>query len=754
MSRKKIKALLAAVLAAVLLTVLAYAVFSTYNTYTETVIQQRQQHLLIIARAVSQSLDLYLSEQLRDVEILVKTPGFAGEFQRYYRDGAAQGLKEYLVSYMISQSHGLSRVYLLDREGNRIFEYNQYPFLEDFDESILHLDLLAQEGEDGIGSVFELGPGHCGMTLVNNVYHSGGYLGTVVGVMDLENLYDQFVAPLNIRAVGQIVVRDQEGTVIMHPDGEMIAFNPCRDIPGLESDPQYSSLRAMLEKQYANEEGTAIYRSYSGDILPTEEEITAFSRMNLMGTSWYISVVMPYREALQPVNANLGQFGLLVTAILAVMAAGLAVIYRLQKNRQKLQMETRYLKDINRTLEELQESREQVRHYQKLQTIGVLAGGIAHEFNNLLTPIMGYSEFLRERLGPRSEYYEDIDEIYKAGARAKEIVEQILPFSRRENDSEAYFPVSLDAVLRDAVKMVQLVMPSSIRLETELDGKGMNVLGSATQLHQVLLNLCSNAYQAMEENGGVLTISCRRADREQLPLGLESREEEYARVVVSDTGCGMDEELIRRIFDPFFTTKEAGEGTGLGLSVVQNIVSSHRGVIQVKSSPGQGSSFILYLPLTSLPAAWGAPETGETSARACAASLLLVDDDAKVTRYLKKRLERRGCRVDAYIDPQRALEDFGSGPGKWDLLLADYTMPGCRGTELARRVRNLRPGLPVVLLTGLVEKEALEMRRSGIIDEILVKPLDFEKLLQVIDQLTQKDKPEKPGAEGHKGGKK
>lgn len=178
--------------------------------------------------------------------------------------------------------------------------------------------------------------------------------------------------------------------------------------------------------------------------------------------------------------------------------------------RQKLTLEAAYLKDINRTLEELHQSREEINHYQKLQTIGALAGGIVHEFNNLLTPILGYSEFLMERMGPDNEYYEDIDEIYKAGGRAKEIVEQILPFSRKETDSTAYGPVSLEAVLRDSVKMVRLILPATIRLETDFQDIRASVFGSATQLHQVLLNLYSNAVQAMTTRGGVLTVRTRQ----------------------------------------------------------------------------------------------------------------------------------------------------------------------------------------------------------------------------------------------------
>ena len=734
--RRNFQRALVIVVMAVLLAVLAYAVFNTYDAYAQMVVEQQQQHLLITSRAVSQSLALYISEQLRDVDILTRTPGFLNQFQTYYATGESRGVKEYVLSYMLSQHQGLSRIYLLDRDGKEIFRYNQYPFLEEFDERVLGLEELSARRQSGIGSVFKIGPRHYGMTLANGVMSGNGYVGTVVGIVDLDLLYQQFVAPLDVRDTGYIMVKNEKGTVIMHPNPKMLTFNYFQDIGELETLPQYDSLREMLKKQYEYEEGTSIYRAYSNGILPPEDEITAFSRMNLGGVSWFVSAVVPYSEALQLVNNNLSRLGLLVAAILAVVASSILVIYGLQKNRQKLQIETRYLKDINHTLEELHQSREQVRHYQKLQTIGALAGGIAHEFNNLLTPIMGYSEFLKEQIGPENQYYEDIDEIYKAGARAKEIVEQILPFSRRETDSTSYCPVNLDTVVRDALKMMRMLLPSSIRLEEHLADTGVNVFGSATQLNQILLNLCTNAYQAMEQTGGVLTVRSARVPPAGLPEDFRpAADGDYVQIEVSDTGCGMSPEVLAHIFDPFFTTKEVGEGTGLGLSVVQNILISHGGFISAKSAVGKGSSFFIYLPITDLPPVRAAAGAAFAEERDQQFSLMVVDDETRVTRYLKKRLSHKGYLVDAFSDPGEALLAFHESPGSWDLLVVDYTMPGYKGTELAHRMKTADPTLAVILITGLVEREALQMQQEKLIDEILTKPLDFGELLSAVDRL-------------------
>ena len=735
---KTAKMLIAALLAG-LLSALLFAVYNTYDAYTQMMIAQQQQHLLITARAVSQNLSLYLSEQLRNVEILTQTPGFLTQFHTYYETGDQKGLKEYVLSYMLSQNQGVSRLYLLDQNGDEVFRYNQYPFLESFDESVLHLDQLAEGRQTGLGSAFRISPQHYGLTMVNSITDGSDYLGAVVSVLDMDALYQQYMAPL--QGTVDIIVKNERGTVIMHPESEMLTFNYFRDIQGLDTLPEYESLWDMLQLQYQQEEGVAIYRACSGGILPEREEISAFSRMNLSGTSWYISAVMPYSQVVRMVNENLNRFAFLVTVIFVLIASSILIIYGLQKNRQKLQIETRYLRDMNRTLEELHESREQVRHYQKLQTIGALAGGIVHEFNNLLTPIMGYSEFLKQQLGPENEYYEDIDEIYKAGGRAKEIVDQILPFSRRETDSTQYNVVNLNAVIWDALKMVRMLLPSSVRLVVKPYSGPINIYGSATQIHQVLLNLCTNAYQAMEASGGTLTVATRRVFQDQLPERYHPvAEGEFVRLEVSDTGCGIPPEMLSRSFDPFFTTKAAGDGTGLGLSVVQNILISHGGFIEAESAVGRGSRFLVYLPVTSqLPAAAAQEESG--GGRTGMGSVLLVDDEVRVVRYFKRRLVHQGYQVDAFTDPEEALNAFRLNPGQWDLLIVDEAMPKLRGTALLQHMKQRNHSLRVILVTGLVGDSAIRLHAERQIDEILTKPVEFEALAEAVARLLSAEAP-------------
>lgn len=735
---KRVHHFLIGLMLTAVLGVLAFAVVNTYTAYTDMVVEQQQQYLLVTARAVAQNLSLYISEQLRDIEILTRSPGFLTEFENYYETGDDTALREHIVSYMLSQKRGVKRIYLLDKNGGVMYQYNDYPFLEAFDESLLHLKERAAAHKSGIGSAFRISPQHYGLTLVNDVIHGNESLGTVVVVIDLEKVYNEYVAPLDVENTGDIIVKNEKGTVIMHPDSRMLTFNPFREIADLDTLPQYHDYYEMLTRQYNQEEGTAIYKVYSGGIQPPEDKIAAFSRMNVNNTAWYVSAVLPYSTVKNLIDRNVGQFGLLVAAILTVLAVCVISFYALRKNQQNLELEAAYLKDINRTLKELHQSREQVYHYQKLQTIGALAGGIVHEFNNLLTPILGYSEFIRERMGPESEYYDDMSEIYEAGTRAKEIVEQLLPFSRRETDSTAYGPVNLEAVLQDATKMVSMILPANIQLEKEFKDIHANVFGSATQLHQVLLNLCSNAVQAMEGRGGVLTVQAEKIEPEVLPENYHPTVQSgFVRVRVADTGCGMPPETLAHIFDTFFTTKAAGEGTGLGLSVVQNILISHGGFIEAHSTVGEGSEFLVYLPVTAQaaaperPAAPGAPVRLNSGKQ----PILLVDDEERVARYLKRRLTRSGYTVDVFTDAEEALDAFLASPARWQLALVDGTMPKYKGTALIQRMRRENPNLAAILMTGLVERDAVQMQQEGLIDEIFLKPLDYAKLTGKIGEL-------------------
>lgn len=339
MKIKKIGDLLIAGVAAALILVLTYALYTIYNGYVITVIGQQQQQLLNISRSVSTSMDLSILEQLTDITILTGTPGFSQHMQDYYQSGSTDGLSEYLLAYMTGQRHELSAVYLLDRNCRLIFEHNQYPFQIRVDKAKLNFPGLLARGLTGIGGVFEIAPHHYGMTLVNSIYIENSFMGAVVGVVDLQNLYDEYVAPIDRQGKEYLMIQDQEGTILMHPRAQMVGVNYWKASAGLSGDSPYGAFLRLQDREREDEEGTAIYRTcpLQGGPLGEQDEIAAFSHMNVGDTSWCVLAVMPRRDAMEPVDQNLSRFALLAMAILLMVALFITAIYRLQKKHQRLE---------------------------------------------------------------------------------------------------------------------------------------------------------------------------------------------------------------------------------------------------------------------------------------------------------------------------------------------------------------------------------------------------------------------------------
>lgn len=376
----------------------------------------------------------------------------------------------------------------------------------------------------------------------------------------------------------------------------------------------------------------------------------------------------------------------------------------------------------------------QLRQAQKMELMGTLAGGIAHDFNNLLTPILGYAELAQQRPDLTEGLVRDLTQIYSAAERGKGLVHQILSFSRSSSLDRVI--VSLQQIVNEVLELIGPTFPKTIEVKISLPEQAIMVEADPGQLHQVLLNLCTNAWHAMQGQQGTLTLSLDKVSAPVARLaGEEPQADEYACLKVYDSGCGIDPETKEKIFEPFFTTKKAGQGTGLGLSVVHGIVHSHGGAIGVESSVGQGSCFQVFLPvvnaecLTSVtvPILQGKGE-----------HILLVDDEVAIVEMLKEGLEQFGFKVTGCESSVDALNFVQQRPERFDLLLSDRIMPGMSGQQLATAVRQLRPDLPVLFMTGYDEQLA-ESDPLGIGgDCCLLKPMTPSEVAErIILQLTE-----------------
>ena len=378
----------------------------------------------------------------------------------------------------------------------------------------------------------------------------------------------------------------------------------------------------------------------------------------------------------------------------------------------------------------------QYRQAQKMEAIGTLAGGIAHDFNNILAAIFGYCHLFEEATADNAPAQEFVREMFQAAHRAKDLVRQILTFSRQGEQNRQF--IHLDTVVKEAAKLLRASLPAQITIETHLSADAPGVLADSTQIYQVTMNLATNALHAMEGGPGRLTIrldSCWPDDdlrRRQPAL----RAIQYACLTFTDTGCGMDAGTLERIFEPFFTTKPVGKGTGLGLAVVHGIMQSHEGLITVESRPGLGTTFHLYFPAQTPPETPAGPAY-EAGSLPCGQgqSILLVDDEPVLAVMFQRLLTGLNYQVTSCHSPRAALDLFRDNPGRFDLVVTDLTMPEMSGLEVARQIHLLRPEAPIVLASGHGGNLAEEDLRSAGIREILQKPVSLPVLAALVHRL-------------------
>lgn len=379
-----------------------------------------------------------------------------------------------------------------------------------------------------------------------------------------------------------------------------------------------------------------------------------------------------------------------------------------------------------------------IQQSQKMEAIGTLAGGIAHDFNNILFPIIGYTEMILEDAPEGSDLRENLHEVLSASLRAGDLVKQILAFSRQEE--KELKPIKIQMVVKEAIKLMRASIPTTIDITLQVDNNCGMVLADPTNIHQIVMNLMTNAYHAMEADGGTLTVGLYEVILSAEDVtAFDLHPGTFVCFSVSDTGHGIVKHVLDRIFEPYFTTKTNGKGTGLGLSVVHGIVKSYKGDIRVYSEPGKGSVFHVYLPVIN-------SQREETmmmnhlSVRGGDEHILLVDDEEPILKMEKQMLERLGYQVTSRTSSLEALEAFRSSLNKFDLVITDMTMPNMTGDKLACEIKKIRKKIPVIVCTGFSEKMSGERAKALGIDEFLIKPIVRSDLAQKIRTVMDRNK--------------
>jgi PAS domain S-box-containing protein len=380
----------------------------------------------------------------------------------------------------------------------------------------------------------------------------------------------------------------------------------------------------------------------------------------------------------------------------------------------------------------------QLHQSQKMEALGSLAGGVAHEFNNMLGTIIGYTELAKMDLGEQHFVIPNLDQVLKASQRAKEIIQQILTFSRRQELKREL--INLHSVVQETVKLIRPTIPASIQILNDVGSDCPPIFGNTTQLHQALTNLCTNAWHAMKEEDGRIKISQNTVtlNRDVTGSRLSLPEGQYSVLSVTDNGHGMDAATLDRVFEPFFTTKGPGKGSGLGMAVVHGIMKSHDGAVSVQSEAGKGTSVYLYFPVQAAAVAQKRALDQPSAPVGHGERILLVDDESTLVMIGTKILEHLGYKVTGFTSAQEALAAFARQPGGFDLVITDLTMPGMNGIDLADALVDLRPDIPILLATGYIEESIREQANILGFREILVKPLATQILAEAVQRVLAK----------------
>ena len=556
---------------------------------------------------------------------------------------------------------------------------------------------------------------------------------TICLVTDAEAFYQQLVSDIHVGENGYLVIKNAQNRVIMHPERAQWGLDILAGRLELhkDADLDLDSLQTLLDAQLTQESGIMDYYSYwwTDPSLPRVRKVSAFRRIDIGDSFWTVSAVLDYDDLYQPVADSFFRvaelFGLGVLVLAGIMGY---IFWLLLKNRRSAD-KISALKEVNSALEELHRSEESLARGQRLQLMGTLTGGIAHEFNNFLTPITGYADLILAETDPDSEIYDNALEISEAAAKAQDVVKQISAMSRK-NVETVYDTLRVRTLLEKTVKLAATNCPKQITLATDFPLEQECILGNTTQLQQVILNICVNAIHAMGKESGTLRLCAAAVPQEELVERFPDEKipqdwKAYVRISISDTGCGMDKETLQHIFEPFFTTKKSGEGTGLGLAVAEQIIRTHRGHICAESTPGKGSTFFLYLPLLEPRQEqehlkWGMQHN---------LRILAADDNQKVLSMLKKDLGRLGLSISTCTrrdDMRHLLEEQ-----PFDVLLIDESLTDSSGVDFCMSIQNQYPSLTRIVMTNAPSRELMDARRHKIIDGYILKPVAVSTLMEV-----------------------
>ena len=702
--------------------------YKSFIDYENTILSQQNDHLLTIAKSTAKSLELHIDGKVREITNLADNLAILSEETKLSNKLILKELesfqkvqgKEILELRYIDKNEDTAAIYPM-----RMINLKDLNFNDNF-KRVRAMKIPY------ISKPFINSTGKFAFYVYQPLILNNNFEGIILGKIDLENIYNKLVKSIKAGKQGYVMVKDSNGIALMHPVKQQIGFDEIKIGETKYPNFDFSELKTLVKEQSKGEEGTFIYDSYwqSEKKFKKIKKMCGYAPAFIGDEFWVVSVVMSYDEISTPIK-NYFYSSLLVSFMMILIFAWiLSLIIRMVKNKEAYQMENSYLHELNEADKKLREKEAELHHKRKMETIGTLTGGIAHEFNNILMPIMGYSEMILRNLDSDTDIYEDVKVIYDSSKRSQEIIDQILTYSD-EKINVKHKVLFLSEILFEMKKIIKSILSKDIELKLIIEDEKNFIIGNETQLHQVILNLVKNSINAMKNSKKkTLTIELSRIT--------DKYNKKYCKLSIKDTGCGMSEGTLEKIFDPFYTKKLSKNSTGLGLSVVVGIVEKHGGYIKVSSEINKGSNFNLFFPLTNTEKMNSKKLEKERYPIQLEGheKIMILDDEKFIVKMLKKGLEGLGYTTESFENGYDILKRFDNSSSKvCDILITDLTMPGISGIELATLLKEKNKNLKIILITAH-PKEPLEIYiENGIINDFLLKPVSAAEISRSIRKL-------------------
>lgn len=693
----------------VLSVAIIFAEIRFYKSYQDQVIQMEESQLLTIAEIIGNNLDSFLSIQLKQLDLLYteddgseepltkqqlrsRTEHFLSENESLYNWAYAATSDREIMSFYFNETTA-AEIPVIDFEAEPYMEYAQIA-----------------------GKKISSDTGWYELYIKKDVPMEQGIC-RIVFAMNLETLYEQTVAPVKIGKGGYSTVKDQDMCIIMHHAKDQIGLEAYEGRAEKYPELDLTSLNTWILRQTQEDSGSGILDTYIWDDPDHTQvrRVVAFQSISIQGERWIINSTLPITELSDPLNSMME----LLTGgmILYMLILILFIVFLLQNHFHTVSQEKEiaYLKEINQGMEILAKKNNELRHYQRIQSLGMMSSHIAHEFNNYLTPVLIYAELLEEDPSISEENQLMIHEITGAIDKAANLSRELLAFSRQDTGIRLEL-LNFTEEVKNAEAVVECLAPAAIVVQTDVVSEDLFILGRRGMAEHILMNLCKNAFQAMEKTESkILTISLKKGKNDTLMLQ------------VADTGCGISEENLSKIFEPFYTTKGSRQGTGLGLSVVQNMVTSVGGTIHVESHLGAGTIFSLEIPC------YNSDDEKNLRKRLKNISKIAIVSGDENLKQWKSTIRLKKRTVDFYEHPAALIDRLQKNPNAYEMVIADNALPTLTGIELCEIARRIQPEMRLILIAEQNGADFEWYVNNGIIDRFLVKSEFFTAFAELVE---------------------